>query len=381
MLKMVMESEEMEVYLPKDITQEEEIPIEEIESKEIKVYLSRDIIQGEEIPFYILWERDDIQQIILELRGFEKITEYHNVKDNFPLEGRTIEIGDLKIPRYLGGVLKTEETEDPYMKAALIVIFKLSNGNSIKIVKERTLFTTHLKIISPDYIEGPFDKPPIEIQLKGSTTVFINFESTNDSDIEFILPDEIKNVFERIHQSLVEGIGNLKNEYPEYSSEIDLLIRFFFGEETDKLAGQEYYHKYKEIEDILSSNRALLEGFGIVFVNSILSQGGARNTFFKPLVEYFTSNAAKKVFLESPFLSAKVPKGGGYLKAIVCYEDILERINVIRDLMERTDSIKDFIGKLQDETEKKQLCFEVFLKSKDEVVIPIQNLIKIRRIF
>jgi len=352
-----------------------------IESEKIEIYLSRDIIQGEEVPFYILWERDDIQQIILEINGFENITEYHNVKDDFSLEKRTIKLEDLKSPHYLGGILKTNEKENPYTKASLGVIFELSNGNSIEINEERTLYTTHLEIISPDCIEVPFNKPPIEIQLKGSTTVFVDIESSSDSDIEITLPEEIKNVFDEIYQSLVEGIQNLRNEYPEYSSEIDLLFRFFFEDETYRLSKQEYYRRFTEIAEIFSSNKALLEGFGIIFINSILSSGSLRDLFFAPLLEYFESNAAKKVFLESPFLSVRVPKGGGHLKAVIYYEDITERASVIKDIIEKSCSIKDFVEKFQDEAEKKRICLEVFLRSENEVVVPIRDLINMRRIF
>lgn len=352
-----------------------------MEPKEIEVCLSRDIIQGEEVPFYILWKRNDIQRITLELNGFENITEYHNVEDDFSLEKHTIELKDLKSSHYLGGVLRTDETENPYEKAALKVIFELSNGDNIEINEERTLYTTHLEIISPDYIEVPFNEPPIEIQLKGSTTVFVNIESTSDSDIEIILPEEIRNAFDEMYQSLTKGINSLKNEYPEFSSEIDILIRFFFEDETYRLSKQEYFRRFAEIAEIFRSNRALLEGFGVVFINSVLMQGSARDLFFTPLLEYFESNAAKKVFLESPFLFAEIPKGGGYLRASVYYEDIIERIDMIKNIIEKPCSVRDFVEKLRSEPQRKKLCLEVFLRSENETKIPIRDLISMRRIF
>jgi hypothetical protein len=350
----------------------------EVKPRGIEVYLSRDIIQGEEVPFYILWERNDIQRIILELTGFESITEYHNVRDGFSLEERAIESKDLKSPQYLGGVLKTEETENPYMTGSLRVILELSSGENIEINEERTLYTTHLKINSPEHIEVPFRKPPIEIQLKGSTTIFINIESADDSDVEIILPEEIRNAFEKVYQSFLEGIENLKNEYPEYSSEIDLLFSFIFEE---RLSEQEFHRKFKEISELFKSNKVLLEGLAIVFVNSILSQGSIRDSYFRPLLEYFESNAAKKAFFESPFLAAKIPKGGGFLRAIIYYEDIIERIKKIKDAMEKSDSVENLVRGFIEETEGRKIGLDVYLKSRDEKIIPIKDMVNVRRIF
>jgi hypothetical protein len=354
-----------------------------MESEGIEVYLSRDIIQGEEVPFYILWNRDDIQRIIISLDGFESVTEYHNVRDNISLEERTLELEDLKSPQYLGGVLKTNETDNPYRKANLRVVFELSSGETIEVNEERTLYTTHLRVVSPDLVEIPFNESPIEIQMKGSTTIFIDVESASDSDIKITLPDEIKDIFDKIYQSLIAGLESLKDENPEHSSEIDLLISFISEEDIYKLSEEEYFRKFDEIMQIFRSNKTLQEGFTFVYVNSILGQGSARHSLFRPLLEYFESNAAKKVFLESPFLSAKVPKGGGYLKAVIYYEDIIERTNIMKEIIEESVSFRDFLRKLKDferTTEKKRICTEIIFESKDEVIIPIKNLINIRRI-
>jgi len=351
------------------------------EHEGIEVYLSRDIIQGEEIPFYILMHRNDIERITIKLKRFEKVTEYHNLVDNFPIEKRVIRINDLKSPDYLGGILKTDETEDPYLKATLKLIFTLSNGNNIEIIEERTLFTTHVEIISPDLIKVPMNKPPINILLKGSTTIFINIESTKDSEIEITLPDEIKYAFEKIYESFLEGMETLKKEYPNYVNEIDLITNFIFDKESYTLSKQEYQYKFNELSKILKSKMDLLEGFMIVYFNSILSHSSIRDLFFGPLLEYFKSSIAQKVFLESPLLFLKVPKGGGYLKAILYYEDLLERIKIIREITDESISIVDLLTKFDANPEKNKRYFEIFIKSKDEIQIPLKNFLDIRRCF
>lgn len=342
-------------------------------SEDIEVYLSRDIIQGEEVPFYILWKGEDIQEITLELKGFKKIVEYHNLRDDFPLEERKIKIEDLKSPFYLGGILKTVESNDPFQKAYLKVVFSLLNGEKVELIQERTLFISHLKITElPDHIKSSFKNAPIKMELNGSTTVFVDMNSLENSELNIILPKEIQNAIDRFLQALTEGLKELKLKFPEYGSLID-----FFIEQPPDVSERQIYEKVKKLGEVLKFNKKLVEAFEGVFIGAMLTHASFKDSFLVPLLEYFASNATSKVFFESPFQCIKVPKGGGYLKAVVIYENIITHDE---DVVEAFKSIFNKKGENSKEKRENKVFLETFIESDKEVSIPIKDLIRIQRV-
>jgi hypothetical protein len=337
-----------------------------MKQENIEIFLSKDILQGEEIPFYILWKRNDIRDITFELNGFTAIGEYHNVDNDFPIENRIVKIEDLKSRHFLGGTLKTEVSNNPFKKAFLKIIFTLSNGEEIEIIKERTLYNTNLEIFTlPQNIKVPFDKPPIEILLKGSTTVFIDIATTEDSDLNLELPEEIQNALEKFYQALMKGLRSLRNEYPEYENIIDSILKTSY-ELSERQLFEKLIGEFEEKKPDISFSEAI----AMVFLNALLSQSGIKDSVIRPLIEYFESNATDKAYLMAPFLNLNISKGGGKLKLllycinIVEKENILSNENILENILEENINF---------------LIIETFIESDRQIQIPIKELIKIRR--
>lgn len=315
----------------------------------IQLYLSKDIIQGECIPFYLTWGEVEIKQIDLNLDGFDEVIEYHNVIDSFSSEKLTIMNTDLKSQRYFGGVLKAGSSDEPFQKAKFTVNITLDDG-IIKLDKERTLFTTKIEIANiPELIELPFEKPQIDIELRGDTTIFIDLESDEDSDIRLELPKEIQNAIERFTSALFNGLTLLKEEFPEHSTLLDLFLDL--DEDTSEA---QFIDKFTNEMMRVEHDTDFAEAFALTFVGAFLGQSGIRDVYLRPLLEYFESNATTKAFFHQPFLVANVPKGVGFLKGRIQYEDLLENLGSPID-------------------------FEVKIQSDEPVLIPIKQLFTIRR--
>ena len=325
----------------------------------IELYVSEDIIQGEDVPFYILWKRDDIKSFSFELDGFSSVIEYHNVKDDISPDLHVVKIDDLKSPHYLGGILKSGVFDNPFKKAYFQVHVILSNDKKIELNEERILYNTSLTIKTlPEIIKIPFDKPPIQIQLCGSTTIFMDMVSSENSELAVKLPDEVLDALEKLYSQIEKGLNNLRTEFTEYASFIDSLLQLF-NPPFEEQALDEMLKKFEKVK----TDKSFVEALGLAFVNAIFSQTSVKDRIFIPLLSYFASAASEKAFLVSPFSCIYVPEGGGRLKLEIISENIPEYYD---------DS----------EIEEKSiqpLIIETNIASDKGVLIPIKELIEIRR--
>ena len=320
-----------------------------MEKDDIELYLSKDIIQGEEVPFYIKWKNDEIISVDLKIKGFECINKIFNIKpekDNKTL----IFIDDLLYPGYIGGLLDTSHSDNPYSEAVLSCTIKFKNRDVLELEEKRILYSTKISIKDiPSYIVDIFDNPII-IELKGSTTVFINIESVENSDIILQIPEEILTVLEKVFVSLVESLSILKKEYPQYSDYIDIFIQ-----PNEYMTENQLLEKINNEYGQIKYDNEFFEKFGMAVVTSFLSHTSLKDSFFRPMLEYFEANATKKAFLESPFLLLKIPQGGGLFKGYIYYENLLGE-------------------------EGEPIPFETFIKSEKEALIPIKKVIEFRRV-
>jgi hypothetical protein len=335
-----------------------------LKKKDVELYLSEDIIQGEKVPFYLLWKRDDINSFEIEMNGFSKVDEYHNIKNEYSYS-KNIMIKDITTPYYFGGILSTEISEVPYIDAFLKVKIILNNGEYFELIENRKLYNTILKINSlPDCITIPlsYDRPPIELNLKGSTTTFIDIDSKKDSELKVELPKEIFDVYKKFINSVTEGFITLKKEYPEYSPFLEFVL---VG--AKKRTRQQYLDELQIRTKNLDPNESFKEALQLCVINAILSQASIRDIFFRPLLEYFASSSEDRIFLMSPFLGVNVKKGRGTLKLNIKCQNILEYYKEEGDDREDGDA-------------KESYSIETKIQSDKDMLVPLRNLICFRRI-
>lgn len=326
--------------------------------KSFDFYLSNDIVQGEDVPFYLLWGREDVEEILIDFEGFERIVEYHNVLDDFPTSKLNVKNEDLKIKHYLGGILKAPLSDNPFQKALLEITFNLSDGEKITLVENRILYSTILSLKAPKMIKIPFEEPPIEIQLKGATTVFIDVESDDESELDFELPKEIRIALETFVSVLVEGLNELKEKYPNDVQMIDSFLDEF--KKLKKSSESKFLETANDKIEKTKPNAEFQESLFEIFKKAF-QRTSLKDYFFRPLIEYLESCAADKAFLYSPLLCLEVPKGTSVLRGRIFYKNLLD---------EDKNSLRCEEG----------ITFETNLKSHENIQISIKDLIKIERI-
>lgn len=325
----------------------------------IELYLSEDIIQGEEIPFYLLWNREDIISFNFEFEGFKSIVEYHNLRDDFSLKKKLITIDDVKTNGYIGGILKSSIFKTPLEKSYLKVVVTLSNKKKIELSEERFLYNTIIEVKNlPDKIKIPFDQPPIELRLRGDTTLFIDIQSSENSELKVVLPKEILDALEKLYVSLIDGLKELKTEFPEYISLIDKFLDVPHKKTLKHILDDVMIEIQK-----LKPTKSFKEAFALIFVNSLLEQASVKEQILQPLLEYLASKTSNKAFLDSPFSCIQVPKGGGYLKLQFITQNILERYE-----------------EFYEQKLSKPIMLETNIESDSEMLLPITELLCIRRV-
>ncbi len=321
---------------------------------DIELYLSEDIIQGENVPFYLIWRGIDVASIQFRIEGFKSISHLYNVKD----PERTIMEGlvlcqDLKTPRYIGGVLTTKLTDNPFRQALLELTLKINNGKLIQLVEKRILHTTSVQITYvPESIQLPskLAESFVEVELKGSTTVLIGLDTQDRSEIEFVLPKEVLSAIEKFSYAVAEGLKRLKDEFPDYATLIDSIY-----DVSENVSLRQYFDMIESKFQDVKHDRSFMEAVAMVFVSAILGQGDIKSTLFLPILEYLESTAASKAFFISPFLCAKVPSGGGKLSCWL----------IVRDLLGN---------------QCEPIAIETILHSDKEALIPLKEMIRVRRL-
>jgi hypothetical protein len=325
-----------------------------------ELYLSNDIVQGENVPFYLLWKAIDIKEINIKFSGFDKVSEYYNVKKRFPKKKTKILIDDIKRGNYFGGSLKTSKSTEPFKKGFLKITILKTDGKRIELLEERTLFTTFLEIVprKSDTVDL-LDSPLLNIQLNGSTTIFIDVMCDEDSDLKLILPLEIKSSMEKFLDVLSTEIDKLKQKYPN-NPILELLSDLFLHPKA--ITRQNFLERVGFALNNYTPSEDFKEALGIVFFNAIHVESNMLNLIIRPLMEYLESSAAKKAFLNSPFLTLEVLEGRNLFKGKILYQNILEREDVYES--------KNY----------GQIPFKMTINNKEKRIIPFKDLISIKRV-
>lgn len=289
-----------------------------------ELYVSEDILQGESVPFYVTWQDPRVTQISLEARGFKSIKKLYNVKGRTrPLQRIDVLVSEMKTFGYLGGVLSTVSSAGPSENADLRAILRRADGTIEELIQERTLHSVRASAVNaPRRIILPLRRNTAVFGLEviGEATALIDIEQPKGG-LELTLPKEILTAIERFGLSVFEGFGQLKEEFPKHRELLSEIIEM--TKDTKKEALLERIEELDRRMKKLKSDKEFAEAFLYVAVTALVQEGGMKDSVLLPLVEYFEANAAVKVFLESPLLCVKVPKGGGRFKCRLILKDLL----------------------------------------------------------
>jgi hypothetical protein len=301
-------------------------------------YLSEDILQGEKVPFYLLWKGSSIDKIGLQCQGFKSIVRLFNVKEYKKTDsGAIVRKEALKSPGYLGGVLSTvlatALTESPALPAQLVLNIERSNGASITLKEERILHSARAFLVNqPTAISVPIKKNQecIKINIEGAASVSIDI-SPSKGGLELGFPQEVLTAVEAFALAAVEGMKMLSKEYPQHSELLSLLSM----EDYENKSFTQFIHSIQSKLEKASKDKGFAEALAYVYISALIEQEKVKDSLLIPMLEYLESGATTKAFLNSPFLCAEVPKGGGTLKCTLRFYDLL-RHNCSKPLKIRT---------------------------------------------
>lgn len=280
-------------------------------------------MQGEKVPFYLLWKGIPIENIRIMYHGFKSLVRLYNVKGYEKTDnGAVIKREAFKTAGYIGGVLSTALVESPAQPAELILVIERSNGNPIRLKEERILHSARTLLVhQPLEMNLPVTKEQqcVKVDIHGAASVIIDISELKGG-LELVFPPEVLTAVQRFAEVAVDGIEKLKKEYPKYSELLSLLS----GDYEEKSFTQLEHALQKRIEKV-KDDKSFIEAIAYVFVTAILAQESIKDSFLIPMMEYLESGTSAKAFLSSPFLCAKVPKGGGMLKCRLRFFDLLQR--------------------------------------------------------
>lgn len=288
----------------------------------LEMYLGEDILQGENVPFYLLWKGMPIENIRISYQGFESLVRLYNVKRYEKTDdGAVIKKEALKTAGYVGGLLSTTIAKSPAEPAELILVIERSDGNPLRLKEERILHSARVFLVNqPPEVRFPIAKGQqcIKVNITGAASIIVDISEARGG-VELVFPPEVLTAIERFAEVVVDGMEKLKKEYPEYSEFLSLLS----GDYGNKSFTQLERLLLKRLEKV-KGDKAFIEAIAFVFVTAILEQESMKDSILIPMMEYLESGTPAKAFLNSPFLCAKVPEGGGILKCRLSFFDLLK---------------------------------------------------------
>ncbi len=293
-------------------------------ASDIEVYLSEDILQGEEVPFYVKWKKTKVREILVSFKGFEGVSRLYNVRPEQSLKPPiSVKSENLSLAGYFGGSLTTAMSEEPLRSATLMLRITTTAGKTLEFSEPRNLHSARLAVgYAPPETNLDTRAPPEPsvVCITGPATVFLDITESDNSEVRLDLPEEIQTAYQKFAMAVLDGMDRLKEEFPQHATVLDRLLVVPEG----KTMRQFFDFAVSEIEP-LKGDKSFMEAFATVFVAALIGQVSVKDTLFMPLLEYLESNAATKAYLRVPFLTARVPQGGGTLSCILEAYDLLGR--------------------------------------------------------
>ncbi|MFA5269291.1 MAG: hypothetical protein WC379_15095 [Methanoregula sp.] len=272
----------------------------------MEFFLADDILQGEEVPFYLLWDGKNPKETILEISGFDSITEFHNVAE-FTNEDNKYTIKKLHVDGYLGGLISTKITENPVVVGKLQIQFIPETGDAINFEESRNLYTTSVKMVdTPKTIHLTTDslKEKFSLQLKGKTTIFFEVEESEGNECKIDLPPDLKELREKVRADVSKGFKELEIRFPQHRETLELMLELDNSMQSFETLPEENLNQIeKSFED-----REFAENVLMIIFTTATKHLESRKSLINSLQEYFESYSSKKAYFINPLLQVYVNK-------------------------------------------------------------------------
>lgn len=293
--------------------------------EDFEFFLSKDILQGEEVPFYLTWKDNNPKCIIIDYEGFQSIVELYNAKcSNIIPEKNRVVITDLEVPNYLGGLISTKMSDVPVAIGSVNIQVIDIDGTSLSLEESRKIYTTILRVSNiPDHIcwDGRDIEGKICVELKGEPTVFIEVEELDENECHIDLPPDVKEMLYNVTKSINEGLNNLKESFPQYIQTINLLL----GLKGEKMSVLQYIEKFEDsIKDSLNDD-VFVEEIITVFICGLFEQTSLKDRIIRPWREYLEYYSFNRAFFSNPMLSLDIPGNESVLAIKLITTDMLEQ--------------------------------------------------------
>ena len=266
----------------------------------MEFYLADDILQGEDIPFYLLWDDENPQTIMLRIEGFDSIKELHNAAEYEEIGG-TIMIRKFHIPGYLGGIIATKNTDVPVTFGSLQVTISAERGEALVLEEQRALYTAKIVAKSIPHslsISDFADVEKIDIEIQGKATVLFELEELEGNECVLDVPPDVREALEKVQESIKNGLAELKEKYPPHSEIIDMIVTF----DGRKKSITTYTEELKEKLEKSFEDEGFADDLVTVFVSAFLKQTSSLDRIIRPVGEYFASYSADRAYFSNPLL-------------------------------------------------------------------------------
>lgn len=278
----------------------------------IEIYLPSKGLQGEDIPSHVIWEDAEIQSIHVSFRPPLKIKSVYNSKSH-KVRDTSLIVSGVDCEGYLGLVFESSKTSALEDLASVEYALRLSNGESVRRVKEIRLFRPQIEIEKPSkkIILDPttgFVKNRIGIRNVGKGYSIVTLSTTKDSPTKLEIPQDQREFLERFESDLHEEMSDVGKEFPQFFPLINEMFelhekrkaRILSEEELSDEELDKYKSHWRKLTNVLANNKEFMQAFLEAFLKAIIKNLELLENL-RRFIKLYESLVSKNILLTNPF--------------------------------------------------------------------------------
>ena len=270
--------------------------------KILSKYIGPWAIPNEKIPLNVVWDStEEIKEIILVKPEDIELFEVFNANYTIINDSKII-FKDFESNGYLSIELICKEIDMLDKKYKIVLKFKNDDIIKKKLKFETRIFRPKLELINVidelKIIEKNNDfnvSNPIKLQYEGHGKVYVTVDSSEDSELNIKIPENIKKIMESFQVDLELGLNELRPKYQEYQDFFNLL------EDDENLSLNNIESKLEIYSDIFENDSDFTKDFMDIFLWATKKNYAEIEDFIvTPFIEYVKSTPIQNVQLINP---------------------------------------------------------------------------------
>ncbi len=295
-----------------------------------RLFVPSNCLQGGELPIHLLWSRDKILKIHIEIPKSFEILRINNGEDFQIQENCIINVSKFEENGFLGMILKTPQLPQPSIDET--IIFEIIDSNGERQVEKRYvhLFRPLIKVISvPNQMMVKKESNQeclvnnrILINNEGEGIAVIGFKVLEDSQLKIVEPKGTEQFAKSFWSDWSLELEEIKSMYPDHATLINNLVLLGTSHpQLDASGMKKVKEVFEQLRNELMNDLVFAEDF---IKSSVVAYMKNLHiiTELESFVTYLKSIESNRIILDNPIGVLKIGREQKKFKAELTTVDL-----------------------------------------------------------